>query len=229
METKVVAFTLDQVLADTVTFAVYGRPVKTDLSVVADADKSVGTPGQSLFFVSVGGFAHGTFCQRLPHPILIALPGAGEKPGEGDKCAQPGERVWKVSFSATTMALIPASGSIEEILEDFALRGISGGVKLENPRIANGKACVDVHVWAKIEVFGRKVSVDQRIPVCVALQGCQTVWNIGWARLEICIRAPRQVCGKLCVGKWGLEKCWEECVNLPVAVADSEQPCHCKE
>lgn len=209
------AYTLDDVFNDSLSVRIYGKSLKPDITVSADG-KSVGRAGQSLAFVSVRGFAVGSYCRRLPTPILLALPGAGDDPDDGDTCAAPTERVWRVPFTATSTALMPASGTIEEILREAETRGIDGGIQLENPRISDGKACVDVRIWARISIFGASVGFDERFPVCIPLEGCHTVWDIGWARLEVCFRAPKQLCAKVCAGKWGIEKCWDYCVDLPI-------------
>ncbi|MER9961540.1 hypothetical protein NKJ72_11335 [Mesorhizobium sp. M0045] len=172
-------------------------------------------------FAHVKGYGLGDFCKRLPFPVLMLVPGAGQKPDVNDKCAIPDELVWNVLPNDRTLALTSHIGAFTEILDDISTRGVDGNVQLLNPRIENGKACVDVRIWAKIEILGAKVEFDERFPVCIPLEGCHTVWSIGWAGLEICFRAPKSLCAKLCVGKWGIEKCWDYCVDLPLLTSTS--------
>ena len=65
---------------------------------------------------------------------------------------------------------------------------------------------------------------DERIPVCIPLQGCYPVWSIDIARIEVCFRAPSELCARLCVGKWGLEKCWDACAHVPFAAEPARVP-----
>jgi hypothetical protein len=208
---------LSNILNATLAFRIYGKLLSPPVEIEAGDRHTVSARGEKLFFVSVRAFAINNFCRTLPAPVLLALPGEGNNPKPGDKCAIPDDRVWQVSPQATTSALVPLHGNVEELISEIELRGIDGGLRLENPRIENGKACVDVHVWAKIKVFGASVGFDERFPICIPLEGCKTVWEIGIARLDICFEAPNRLCGKLCAGKWGIEKCWKECVDLPFA------------
>jgi hypothetical protein len=214
--------TFGEALMEQSLLRLYGVPVK-DMS----PRKLGGLIAASLTeFAYIKAYAIGDFCTRLPNPVLMAVPGAGAKPQEGDKCPRKDELVWSVLPSDRTMAMSPVLGTFDDLLEDVATRGISGGIVLENPRIQDGKACVDVHAWAKIEILGQKVEFDRRITICIPLEGCHTVWDIGWANIQVCFRAPNQICGKLCIGKWGLSKCWDYCVSVPLAVPAST-PCGC--
>ncbi len=220
-------YSLEAFLNEGLSIRVYGRQFVPNLSVSSHG-RSIGLEGQSLAFVAVRAFAVNSYCRRLPQPILIALPGEGTPPQAEDTCAEATDLVWKVPYSATSTALTPSSGTIEDILRQAELRGVDGGITLENPRISDGKACVDAHIWARIEIFGASASFNERFPICVPLQDCHTVWEIGWARLEVCFRAPRQICGKVTVGKWGIEKSWDYCVDLPISVANAQRECSCK-
>jgi hypothetical protein len=228
MPIKNEVYTLDDVFNESLAVKIYGRPFAPQISVPAGPNKSVGQGKEALAFVSVRGFAFGSICRRLPVPLLLALPGEGVPPEPDDKCATKGEQVWTVPFNATSTALMPSSGTIEDLLADAETKGISGGLRLENPRLENGKACVDVHAWAKITILGHKVEFDERFPICV--EGCKTVWDIGWARIEACYNPPKKICAKLCVGRWGLEKCWDFCVEIPIPEPDGVAPssCGCK-
>jgi len=207
-------------------FRLYGNPIRefpaTDLGSYVGSDLTS--------FAQIKGYGIGEYCRRFPVPALMLVPGAGEQPSPQDNCAMPGEYVWYVSPNARTLTLTSRIGSFAELLDDVSTRGVDGGLQLANPRIENGKACVDVRIWAKIEIFGAKVEFDERFPVCIPLEGCHTVWSIEWARLEVCFRAPRSLCAKLCIGKWGLEKCWDYCVDLPLltsAVSGTPTECSC--
>lgn len=207
---------------------VYGFPV-TGLVAdsIAGTDLSAKGKGGPMF-AQINAVAYGPNCFRLPSPMILVVPGPGE-PVEIDLCGRKGETVWQVLHSDRTVALERSFGTFDELLEGIGTRGVSGGLRLENPRIENGRACVDVHAWAKIKIFGREVGFDERIPVCVPLQGCHTVWSIGFAKLDICFRAPRQLCGQLCVGKWGIEQCWDYCVDLPIpATSGTASACTCE-
>ena len=162
--------------------------------------------------------------------------------GDGDELTEvecglsPGEvRKWGLPSGTRTIALEPSHGAIEELLDFHAARGVEGGLTFENPRYENGQLCVDAHVWAKISVLGATAKFDQRFPVCINVgQPCFTVWEIGFANLQVCYRPPNQICGKLCVGKFGIEKCWEQCVAVPIrhetsAAQLTSHTCECEE
>ncbi|MEK6259251.1 MAG: hypothetical protein AABP62_11605 [Planctomycetota bacterium] len=173
-------------------------------------------------------------CVTLPIPTLIVVFGKGEELTETECGLAPGDvRKWMYPLGTQVLALEPSQGNAEEILEALAARGIEGGLAFENPRYENGKLCVDVHIWAKISILGASAKFDERFPICVNIgQQCLTVWDIGFANLQICYRAPNQICGKLCVGKFGIEKCWEQCVSIPIdftasGASPNAHPCEC--
>jgi len=202
-------------------FTVYGVPIKDP---ALGEFRGVSPSLKNLAYIKA--YAIGEFCHRLTRPILMLVPGPGQDPKD-DKCAKPPERKWEIVPSDRTVVLAPTIGNFSDLLEEAATRGIDGGIRLENPRIQDGKACVDVHIWASIEIFGAKVGFDERFPICVPLEGCRTVWDIGWASLEVCFRAPNQLCAKLCIGKWGLSKCWDYCVSLPIPAPAVSGSCGC--
>jgi hypothetical protein len=210
----------DAIYGDSI-FALYGVPIK-DVPV-GDFSRLV-SPTLTKF-AQIKAYAVGDFCVRLSRPVLMLVPGNGG--ATSDECARPGELKWSVLPSDKTVAMTTSTGTFNDILDDVTIKGIDGGVTLENPRIQNGKACVDVHAWAKIEIFGAKVSFDQRIPVCIPLEGCVTVYDIGWANVQVCFRADNQICAKLCIGKWGLSKCWDYCVPVHLPVASNAATCGC--
>lgn len=208
--------------------AVYGQSVIDIYGVlikdVPTGDFSRLAPPALTRFAHITAYAIGDFCVRLPRPVLMLVPGAGSPP---DKCARPTELKWSVLPSDRTVAMSTSTGTFSDILDDISTKGIDGGIALENPRIQDGRACVDVHAWAKIEIFGGKVSFDQRIPICIPLEGCHKVWDNGWASIEVCFRAPNQLCAKLCIGKWGLSKCWDYCVPIYLVTTQGSNECKC--
>lgn len=210
----------DAVYAGSV-FALYGVPIK---DMTAGDFSRIAAPSLTRF-AHIKAYAIGDFCLRLPKPVLLLVPGDGSP--TTDPCARPGELKWSVLPSDGTVAMATSTGTFNDVLEDVATKGIDGGITLENPRIQDGKACVDVHAWAKIEILGHKIGFDQRIPVCIPLEGCVTVYDIGWANVQVCFRADSQICAKLCIGKWGLSKCWDYCVPVHLPVAAAAAPCGC--
>ena len=197
---------------------IYGRPIQ-NFPVPPDFKggdfAGRGTPS----FAFVRAFAVGSICRVLPMPVVLLVPGAGEDVQQGDKCGIVGEEsVWSLLTTEETVVVSTESGNVLDLLDVVEAKGIDGGLQIENPRFANGQLCATIHAWAKIEVFGKKVGFDERIPVCIPLQGCYPVWSIDIARIEVCFRAPSELCARLCVGKWGLEKCWDACAHIPLAV-----------
>jgi hypothetical protein len=172
-------------------------------------------------------------CVTLPIPTLLVVFGTPQELTEHECAFAPGEVYkWNYGFGTSVLALEPSQGNAEDVLESLAARGIDGGLAFENPRYENGKICVDVHVWAKITVLGATGRFDERFPICVDVGGCVPVWGNGFASLEVCYQAPNRICGKLCVGKFGISKCWDQCVSIPVGYTSqtmptSAVPCDC--
>ena len=133
----------------------------------------------------------------------------------GNKPAAPDAKPRTTAASATGTTRVRRAKTVESILKEAGPRGIHGGLRLENPRFEGGKACVDIHAWAKIEIFGHKVAFDERFSHCVEPGRRMTVWNNGWAHIEICFRPPKQIYATLYISKLGFERHWNDCVDLP--------------
>lgn len=218
---------LDQVFDGGLTL--FGQPLApAAISMMANSAITIAPLGTPLTFAQIRAFRYiSGFCTKLPIPVILAVPGQGKALTEPECDFKPGEVLkWMVPFDVQTVAIQVSKGSVDALLTDLATRGIDGGIELRNPRLQGTKACVDVHVWAKIEFLGQKVHFDESFPVCVDL-GCFTVWEIGWANLQVCFQAPNQLCGKVCVGKWGIEKCWQQCVSIPWTASETTQPSPC--
>lgn len=179
-------------------------------------------------------YSIGTLCKRLPVPTPFVVFGKGLPVSAGDTCANglPNEMFWSMLPTDRTTAIAIEEGEFLELLSEIETRGISGGLTIENPRFENNQLCATIHVWAKIEVFGAKAEFDERVPICIPLQGCHTVWSIAIAELKVCFRAPSDICVELCVGKWGLSKCWDQCVHIPLLTGAAgniaEKDCNCR-
>lgn len=204
----------------------FGVPVK-DMKLGVETLTAFGRGAKGIGFAQVRAVERYGKCIRLPVPLLLFLPGG--RLAKDEPCARPGEWVWDILPSDTSVVLDITTASIEDILKDIETYGIKGGVKLENVTSDGSKICATVHIWAEIKVFGQKIGVDQRIPFCIPLQGCHTVFEAGIARVRICFKVPNQICAELCVGAFGLEKCWEECLTIPLSLAQpvaAECNCH---
>lgn len=204
----------------------YGNPV-SDFRITEEQASAAKVSAERIGpaqFARIRGFRIGTGrCVPLPIPTLLVVFGDGQELTESECGFHPGEVLkWKVPVGTQILALEPSQGNVEEVVETLAARGIDGGLSFDNPRYENGKLCVDVHIWAKISILGWSAKFDERFPVCINIgQQCITVWDIGFARLEICYRAPNQICGRLCVGRFGIEKCWDQCVTIPITTETS--------
>ena len=172
----------------------------------------------------------------LPSPIILAVIGIGRAPSDDDpeKCRKQAETVWEVLHTDDTVSLNVRRGRVIDMLDDANTKGIDGGITIENPSFKNGQICGTVHAWYDIEVLGQHVKDDKKIPFCVPLQGCTTIYDFGIGTIEACMgAAPPQginLCLKLCIGKYGLSKCWDVCtyVGLPDAgMAKTGSQCEC--
>lgn len=219
----------------------YGAPLQLDaLSVNSEGINAPVGNARGISFASILAFRYSRgACIKLPRPVILAVPGEGTELTSPECGFGPGEaRKWRFGLDARSLSVDLTQGPVDEILNG-ALRGVDGGIELANPRFEGTKACVDVHVWAEIKVLGRSVDFDERFPVCVDL-GCYDVWTYGgWATLSVCYRDPAQVYAKLCVGKYGIEKCWDSptitiprvgCGPLPPSCGPASpvpSPCGC--
>jgi len=212
----------------------YGQALADKISIDEIID-----PGRILVSSSLAmirSFAMGTYCKRLPVPVPMLVWGQPTKPSPTDKCADPNnpdEMMWSLPVSAQSVCLDVRTGNVADLLTEAETRGIDGGLQIENPRYEDGKLCATVHAWAKISVFGHDVGFDQRVNVCIPLQGCYPIWSIDIAKIEACFRAPSELCIQLCVGKWGLTKCWDACAHIPIgsvygAVGQRQDHCSCQ-
>lgn len=219
---------LNDALSQRASVRLYGRPL-SGLDLKADLPRSISLPSPAL--AEIRAFALGDHCVRLPLPTILLVPGDGYVDAS-DPCARAGDTIWRVGHGEQTLRVDFNQASFLDLLEEVETRGVSGGVALENPRIENGRVCGTVRIWARIEIFGAKVSVDERIPVCLPLQGCIPVFEFGFGNVQACVGAGGggiQVCLKLCVGKWGLSKCWDECVTIPLPAVNAQTlPCPCQ-
>lgn len=224
--------TFTEALAQRASIKLYGRAL-TGFELSGDLPRGLEMTAPTL--AEIRAFALGEHCVRLPMSTILLVPGTGYVDAS-DPCARAGDTIWRVGHGAQTLRMDFGQASYMDLLDEVQARGISGGVRLENPRIENGSICGTVHIWARIEIFGAKVSVDERIPVCLPLQGCVPVFEFGFGNVQACIGAGGggvQVCLKLCVGKWGLSKCWDECLTIPLpavapATAAPALPCPCQ-
>jgi hypothetical protein len=223
--------TLAQAYSATRQVALYGEMVS---DITASRDMVPGFIERGLpRFALIRAFAIGKMCRELPMKTIFAVPGEGQRLDESDGCGRKDEVRWHLLSTDDTVAVAMEAGNILDVLSDVETRGIDGGLQIENPRFENGQLCATVHAWAEIKIFGKKIGFDERIPVCIPLQGCYPIWSIEIAKIEACFRAPSDICVRLCVGKWGLEKCWDACVHIPLALpmrapSDGLANCACK-
>ena len=215
---------------------VYGNPI-SDLQFSADQaqEARLGVQGKPKEFANIVAFRlGGGTCVKLPVPVLMIVNGEKEELNASECGLSPGQVYkWQYEIGEDIVAFEPSRGKAEEVLETLVGRGIDGGIEFENPRFENGRVSATVRVWAKITILGRTARFDERFPVSVNVGApCIKVWENGFANLQVCYRAPNQICGKLCAGKWGLEKCWEKCVAVPIGYASQSfpsvsTPCDC--
>lgn len=210
----------------------YGVPIHDFPAAALVPSEKATNKGTAL--AQIRAYSIGSFCSPLPTPILLVVFGDGTDVDDSDSCGRKGEKVWLLSHASETLAVEFRKGSVLQLLEEIGTRGIDGGISIENPRVENGRVCATIHVWAKIEIFGAKVSVNERIPICIPLEGCFSIFEFGFGNVQACVRAAPpsgvNLCIKLCVGKWGLDKCWDACtyVSLPAIPAGaSATGCNC--
>jgi hypothetical protein len=195
---------------------VYGVPLS---GVPVPDSKALYSGLGDLKFAQIKAWRFGTLhCSHLPSPIILVVSGKGHELTEEECGFKPGSVLkWTLPPDAITLALETTKGPLTDVLEFAAARAVDGGVSIENPHVEGTKLCATIHIWAKITVLGQTAKFDERVPACIDIGGaCVPVWDIGWAKLEVCYKPPKQICGKLTVGKFGIQKSWEQCFNVPV-------------
>jgi hypothetical protein len=218
----------------TLNIRVYGDELSDRISLDEVVDPAQVRAGSKMAMIRA--FAMGNYCKKLPVPMPIVVWGPSVKPDPNDRCADPtdpNEQVWTLPATAETAYLDIRTGTLGDMLTEIETKGIDGGLQIENPRFEDGKLCATVHAWAKIKIFGKEVGFDERVNVCIPLQGCYPVWSIDIAKIEACFRAPSELCIQLCVGKWGLTKCWDACAHIPIgqsygSTTAHQQSCACR-
>ena len=187
--------------------SVYATRSKPEISLASQSNCAAADPQLPVTFVSICGLRDWTVIPPT-HP-----PGMGDAPETArTAAARP-----PVSPSTTNTTRSPSAGIIQHIMKEAEARGIHGGLRLENPRFDAGKVSVDIQAWAKIEVFGQKVTFDERFSQQIEPVRRRAVWINGWAHIEVCFLPPKQICATLYVCKWGFERHWNTCIDLPVA------------
>lgn len=206
---------------------VYGTPV-TQLDV-GDQELYSGYRG-GISFAQIKAYRFLAMpCRHLPKPVLLAVIGDGIELTEKECDFAPGTvKKWSLPVDGVTLAVESTKGNVVELLDEVALRGVNGGISIENPHADGTKLCATIHIWAKIDVLGIKKSFDEHIPVCIDVgHPCITVWDIGWARLQVCYKAPTQLCGQVCIGYGPISKCWDACVSIPIRTTAGLASCEC--
>jgi len=196
-------------ITESLALTIYANRLKAEISVTSHSDCAAADPQLPVTFVSVCGL-HDWTVIPASNP-----PGAGDAPGTARTAAAKAS----VSSSTTTTTRAPSAGVVRQIMKEAEARGINGGLRLENPRFEAGKLAVDIQAWARIEVFGQKVMFDKHFSEQIEPVRRRAVWINGWANIEVCFLPPKQICATLYVSKWGFERHWNTCVDLPVAAS----------
>jgi len=181
-----------------------------------DARRGGNVPDFGNDFAAISGARIEGECVKLPFPVVIAVNGAGKDLEENECGFEKGKyRTWDILSDADLLALVPESAPASSLLDSLATRGIDGGIQVRRVWWQGTSICAEVRIWAEIKVLGKKVSFDETIEGCINVaEPCYTLWEIGWANVKICYRHPNTIVLKLCVGKWGLEKCWEHAEEI---------------
>jgi len=187
---------------------IYANRLKAEISVTSHSNCAAADPRLPVTFVSLCGLRDWTVIPATNPP------GASDAP----RTAKTAAAKPSVS-SSTTTTRVPGAGVVQHIMKEAEARGINGGLRLENPRFEAGKLAVDIQAWARIEVFGQKVTFDERFSQQIEPVRRRAVWINGWAHIEICFLPPKQICATLYVSKWGFEKHWNTYIDLPVAAS----------
>lgn len=153
-------------------------------------------------------------CRRLSSPIILTVFGPAKDCDPNDECAFESSKVWSLSSSDQVASISIETFSLIDALDDAEEKGISGGIKISNVRYENGKIRGDIKVWAKIKVLGASAKLNETFSFSIHAAGCHTVFDAGIGKVKLCFKAPNKLCAELCVGKWGIEKCWDECVEI---------------
>jgi hypothetical protein len=196
--------------------SLYGNPL-SGLNFEQDVLANAGFRGRSNETVGLAfirAFKVNGACRRLPAPVILTVFGQGSDASPDDPCADDSSKVWILSSDDQVASISIEKFSLVDALDDAVEKGISGGIRLSNVRYENGKIRGDIQIWGKIKVLGGTASVKESFSFSIHVGGCHTVFDAGIAKVKVCYKAPNQICAELCVGKWGLEKCWDQCAEI---------------
>jgi hypothetical protein len=94
---------------------------------------------------------------------------------------------------------------------------VEGKLELLRPRIEGDEAKVTVHILGTVKIGKKKVkSIDEKRDISVKIEACEH-FQIAIAKVEVCFRKPRQLCGKLGITfEHGYYEVWDRCVSIPL-------------
>lgn len=172
----------------------YGHTVLGVSLDAAAAGLDAGADAAGFGFASVAAFrVAGLPCTRLPHPVLIPLPGPGTPLKQAECGFEPGEAAkWSLPASTRLTALSPSVGEASTLLAGLAhanagshdcacqqgaapaaaLLGASGALEVQaqaciSVTIQNGQACLNIPVYGNV-----CVPVPYFVPNGTAAQAC---------------------------------------------------------
>jgi hypothetical protein len=206
---------------------VFGLPVK-DVQL-STHDTVLKADATSLTLVAVKGFSIAAACIKPPKPFLLLLPDSGVDP-QGECDFNLPVKKWSLLRTLSTVRFDSTSGSLESLVGDIQPYGVDGGIQFSNPRFQNGQACVTVHVWAKIDNNFPPIHVgfDTTKDLCISLDQCVTIIDIGVGKAQVCYRPPNQVCVEASIGVGPISKTWSQCITIPLSAPVIEKAdCGC--
>lgn len=207
------SMTVEKIISIEKTIRLYGKEI-TDIGLGQKIGIGLESDGQTVSFALVRAISAANFCKELPSPIILAVPGKGLEPLPDDTCAEKGDLVWSIGRNTETLHLSLNRGDVLSLVDEAEIESIKGGLRFESIRIESGSIRGTAHAWYEIKILGEKVKDSKRFDFSIPISGCHTIFDFGIGEVKACLSPVSggvQLCGELCVGKWGISKCWKEC------------------
>lgn len=188
---------ITQKLNENLVITIYGEENSTfNLNLEKENSESLKKFGKEVSLVKVLGIQSKGVCIRLDKPKYLILPGIGES---ADGCGFEGSettKMWKVEKDFNTLGIEFNSMSMDELVQNQVIGGLSLSVKLKDSRYNNGVYKGTVQVKADFVLM----RITENIPINVTIYpgGSIEVFNGYLGMFHVSIKLNLETINKAC-------------------------------